>query len=195
MRIAKSFILPLQIFATNTNNTTFSQNSRNNRRIWGTLAAPVVAYSEKKNIRMSYVNSKVCWFTWGSPNPLFYRCKFSWRLQTILLFHKTRTKLAASERDWRLPSSPIVRQKHKDLLCKLKSVLIYTRIAKPFILPLQMFAFTKVEITFSNTRTKLADTQQHCRLPSSPIVRKEHKDFLCKLKNVCRCWCWCWWCC
>ena len=42
-----------------TNNTTCSQNSRNNRRIWGRLAAPVVAYSEKKYIRISYAN-------WGS---------------------------------------------------------------------------------------------------------------------------------
>ena len=56
MRIAKPFILPLQIFVTITNNTFFSQNSRNNKGIWGTLAAPVVAYSEKKNIRISYVN-------------------------------------------------------------------------------------------------------------------------------------------
>ena len=31
--IAKPFILPLQIFVTITNNTSFSQNSRNNRRI------------------------------------------------------------------------------------------------------------------------------------------------------------------
>ena len=47
------------MFASITNNTTCSQNSRNNRRNLGILAAPVVAYSEKKNIRISYVN-------WGS---------------------------------------------------------------------------------------------------------------------------------
>ena len=57
-------------------------------------------------------HSKVCWFIRGSPNPLFYRCKFSRRLQTIHLFRKTRTKLAATEATWRLLTSPIVEKKH-----------------------------------------------------------------------------------
>ena len=52
--IAKPFILPLQIFATITLKITFSQNSRNNRRYWATLAAPVVANSEK-NMCIFYV--------------------------------------------------------------------------------------------------------------------------------------------
>ena len=90
---------------------------------------------------------------------------------------KSRMKMIASERHWRLPSSPIVRPKHKDLLCKLKSVLIYTRIAKPFILPLQMFAFTKMKITFCKTAARMADTAPDWRLPSSPIVEKKHVHF------------------
>ena len=65
------------------------------------------------------------------------------------LFQKTRTKLAASERHWRLRSSPIVENKTVVSLCKFKSVLIYTWIAKPFILPLQIFATITNKITFS----------------------------------------------
>ena len=53
--------------------------------------------------------------------------------------YKTRTKLAAPEGNWRLPSSPIVERKHAIPLCEFKSVLIYTWIAKPFVLPLQIF--------------------------------------------------------
>ena len=58
--------------------------------------------------------------------------------------------MAASEEYWRLPSSPIVEKKHVVSLCKFKSVLIYTRIAKPFVLPLQIFA----TITFNTTFAK-----------------------------------------
>ena len=43
----------------------------------------------------------------GSPNPLFYRCIFFITKNTTL-FQTTRTKLAASERYWRLLTSPIV---------------------------------------------------------------------------------------
>ena len=50
-------------------------------------------------------------------------------------------------------------------------------IAKPFILPLQIFAFTKIKITFCKTRTKTGDSQQHWRLPSPPIVEKKHVHF------------------
>ena len=116
---------------------------------WRLPSSPIV----RKIIRISHVNSKVCWFTQGSPKPLFYRCKFSWRLQTILLFHKTREIIAAYEPYWRLPSSPVVRPKHKDLLCKFKSVLIYTRIAKPFILPLQIFVTITNNTTCSQNST------------------------------------------
>ena len=44
-RIAKPFILPLQIFASITNNTSFSQNSRNNAAShpqWQLLTSPIV---------------------------------------------------------------------------------------------------------------------------------------------------------
>ena len=120
---------------------------------------------------------------WGSPSPVFYRCKLSWRLQTIHLFHKTREIMRASEGYWQLPSSPIVRKKHRDFLCKFKSVLIFMRIAKPFILPLQMFASITI-LLVHKTREIIAATEGHWRLPSSPIVRKKHKDFLCKFKSV-----------
>ena len=93
--------------------------------------------------------SKVCWFIHRSPNPLFYRCKCSWRLQTTLLFYKNREGRAATEPTWRLPSSPIVRKNQKDFLCKFKSVLIYMRIAKTYILPLQMFVPITNNTTFS----------------------------------------------
>ena len=59
--------------------------------------------------------------------------------------YKSQMKISANQGDWRLPSSPIVEQKHKDLLCKFKSVLIYTWSAKPLILPLQMFGNTKMK--------------------------------------------------
>ena len=48
----------------------------------------------------------------GSPNPLFYRCKFSRRLQIRLLFRKTAARIGDTEANWRLPSSPIVEKKH-----------------------------------------------------------------------------------
>ena len=57
--------------------------------------------------------------------------------------------MRASEGHWRLPSSPIVGEKNKVFLCEFKSVLIYTWIAKPFILPLQFFAKITFNITFS----------------------------------------------
>ena len=60
---------------------------------------------------------------------------------------------------------------------KFKSVLIYIRIAKPFVLPLQMFAFTKIKITFCKTRTKLAASVADWRLLTSPIVEKKHVHF------------------
>jgi len=53
--------------------------------------------------------------------------------------YKSRMNISACEGDWRPPSSPIVEQKHKDFLCKFKSVLIYTQGAKHLILPLQFF--------------------------------------------------------
>ena len=114
---------------------------------WRLPSPPIV----EKNMWFPYVNSKVYWFTQGSPNPLFYRCKFSPREQIRLLFRKTRTKIGDSEPYWRLPSSPIVEKKHVVSLCKFKSVLIYTWIAKPFVLPLQIFGtrdFYNKKMTF-----------------------------------------------
>ena len=59
--------------------------------------------------------------------------------------HKSRMNISASEHTWRLPSSAIVDQKHEDFIYELKSVLIYTESAKPFILPLQVFGSTKMK--------------------------------------------------
>ena len=56
-RIAKPFILPLQIFPSITNKITFSQNSNETRRICGGLAAPDFANSGKKHVHFPYVNS------------------------------------------------------------------------------------------------------------------------------------------
>jgi hypothetical protein len=32
--------------------------------------------------------------------------------------YKSRMNISANQGDWRLPSSPVVEQKHKDFLCK-----------------------------------------------------------------------------
>ena len=93
----------------------------------------------------------------GSPNPLFYRCKFSPRLQIRLLFRKTRTKLAASEGDWRLRSSPIVENKTVVSLCKFKSVLIST--------------------WFQNSREK-------CIQYMFPVVKNLHKKTFCSFSTI-----------
>ena len=100
------------------------------------------------------------------------------------VFQKTRTKLAAYEPYWRLPSSPIVEKNMCISLCKFKSVLIYTWIAKPFILPLQIFLNTKNVTFLKKTRTKLAATEGDSRLRNSPIVENKTVVSLCKLKSV-----------
>ena len=67
--------------------------------------------------------------------------KFLERLKQYINFDtsgKPAVKIGDTEQYWRLPSSPIVK-KHVVSLCKFKSVLIYTWIAKPFFLPLQIF--------------------------------------------------------
>ena len=56
-----------------------------------------------------FQNSREKWI--GSPNPLFYRCICFRLYKTMHLTKKNRTKLAESERHWRLPSSPIVENK------------------------------------------------------------------------------------
>ena len=75
--------------------------------------------------------------------PFVLPLQFFFITKNNTLFQKTRTKLAAYGGDWRLRSSPIVENKTVVSLCKFKSVLIYTWIAKPFILPLQIFRLTK----------------------------------------------------
>ena len=62
--IAKPLILPLQMFVSITNNTTCSQNSRNNRRTWGILAAPVVACSERNHKDFLCKFKTVLIYTW-----------------------------------------------------------------------------------------------------------------------------------
>ena len=86
--VAKPFILPLQMFALSKIKITVGKNSNETRRIWATLAAPVVAYNEKNNMWFACVN----WFTHGSPNPLFYRCKIFCNDKTIHFFKKPERK-------------------------------------------------------------------------------------------------------
>ena len=62
----------------------------------------------------------------------------------MAIYYKSRTKIGDSEPYWRLPSSPIVK-KHVVSLRKFTSVLIYTWIAKPFVLPMQIFGNTKMK--------------------------------------------------
>ena len=101
--------------------------------------------------------------------------------QKMAVYYKTRTKIGDTERHWRLPSPPIVGEKHVVSLCKFESVLIYTWIAKPFILPLQIFDTHKLSFRNRKTRTKLAAYERDWRLPSSPIVGEKHVVSLCKL--------------
>ena len=51
-------------------------------------------------------------------------------------------------------------------------------IAKPFVLPLQIFFITKNNTLFQKTRTKLAATERYWRLLTSPIVEKNMCIFL-----------------
>ena len=75
--IAKPLYLPLQIFWEVKMKTLFQKTAARttaSEQYWRLLTSPIV---EKKHVHFPYVNSKVYWFTHGSPNPLFYRCKFS----------------------------------------------------------------------------------------------------------------------
>ena len=104
--------------------------------------------------------------------------------KNVTFLKKTRTKLAAYEGYWRLRSSPIVENKTVVSLCKFKSVLIYTWIAKPFILPLQIFLNTKNVTFLKKTRTKLAAYEPYWRLRSSTMVENKTVVSLCKFKCV-----------
>ena len=110
IRIAKPFVLPLQIFASITNNTSFSQNSNETRRPWAVLAAPVVANSG----------------------------------------------------EW----------KHAIPLCEFKSVLVYTWIAKPFVLPLQIFASITNNTSFSQNSN---ETRRIWAVLAAPVVANSGK--------------------
>ena len=123
-QIAKPFILPLQIFFITKMKTLFQKTAARtpaSERHWRLLTSPIV---EKKHVHFPTVNSNsrekcieyifhYCFENSrekciGSPNPLFYRCKFSRRLQIRLLFRKTAARIADTERYWGIPSSPIV---------------------------------------------------------------------------------------
>ena len=147
--IAKPFVLPLQIFFITKNNTLFQKTRTKlaaTDQYWRLLTSPIV---EKKHVHFPYVNSdsREKWIEYifqycfqkssekciGSPNPLFYRCKFSRRLQTIHLFHKTRTKLAASEAYWRLLTSPIVEKNMCIFLVVVVAVVVVVVVAEDIV--------------------------------------------------------------
>ena len=129
----------------------------------------------------------------GSPNPLFYRCKF-FALHKTIHFFKQLERNSPQLWYWRLLTSPIVEKKHVVSLCKFKqswkmywihiSRLFSKKqwkmywIAKPFVLPLQIFFITKNNTLFQKTRTKLAATVAYWRLLTSPIVEKNMCIFL-----------------
>ena len=105
------------------------------------------------------------------PNPLFYRCKFLPRLNRDCFFDfsgKTRMKIIASEVHWRLPSPPIVREKHVICLCKLG------KCPNPLFYRCKFFPRLKHDCFFDfsgKTRTKTRASEGHWRLPSPPIVK------------------------
>ena len=63
----------------------------------------------------------------------------------------------------------------------LKNKLIYTRIAKPFIWPLQ--SFDKLEKLIRNRKTaaRMRPSDPYLLIPSSPIVEEKHMVAFCKL--------------
>ena len=93
---------------------TFSKNSNETRRIWGYLAAPVVANSGKKHVHFPYVNSdsrekcieyifQYCFQKSsekciGSPNPYIYRCKFFENSKTKRFFKKLQRERSHFEK-------------------------------------------------------------------------------------------------
>ena len=102
------------IFFITKNKTLFQKKTRTKLAAtdpnWRLLTSPIV---EKKHVYFPYVNSdsrekcieyifhdcfqKSSEKCFGSPNPLFYRCKLFSLRKTIHFFKKTRTKLAATE--------------------------------------------------------------------------------------------------
>ena len=114
---------------------------------------------------------------------------FIWKTSTsrelCIQKRKTRTKLAASEGYWRLPSSPIVGKKHKVFLCKffITGNMYWIRFPRhvqfmswnmdwsEFIEDLCEKCSTSRELSIEKrkTRTKLTASEGAWRLPSSPI--------------------------
>jgi len=88
--------------------TFFNKNSNETRRNWAILAAPVVANSVKKTCGFLmwiqkcmdlHIDRQILYFTVA----ICFACIKQYTFSTT-----TRTKLAATERYWRLASSPIV---------------------------------------------------------------------------------------
>ena len=50
------------------------------------------------------------------------------KLEKCIRHHKTAARMRPAEPNWRMPSSPVVGEKHVVSLCKLKSVLMYRRV-------------------------------------------------------------------
>ena len=90
---------------------------------------------------------------------IFYRCKFSRRLQTILLFHKTRTKIGDTERHWRLPSSPIVRQKHK-IFFVIVVLMMLMMLMMMFMLMLMMLMLMMIRLMMMLMLMKEKETKK-----------------------------------
>ena len=111
VRIAKPCILPLQMFASITFNTTCSQNSRNNRRNLAVLAAPVVAYSEK-SIKAFLMQIQKCIDLHMDRQTLYFTvanyCLLIFTTKKLTFMKKDRLKTGDTEGNWRPLSSPIV---------------------------------------------------------------------------------------
>ena len=92
--------------------------------------------------------------------------------------------MRANEQHWRLPSSPIVRKKHRDFLCKFKSVLSYMRIAKPFVLPLHFFVTITNNTTCSQNSRNNRRIRRRLPAPEFANSGKQTVVSLCKFKSV-----------
>ena len=100
------------------------------------------------------LNSKVYWFWLPCVKQYTFQKCIDLHMDrqtlcfTVANFRHTWNKHSKSQnsnentRYWAILAAPVVairKKKHVVSLCKFKSVLIYTWIAKPFILPLQIF--------------------------------------------------------
>ena len=92
---------------------------------------------------------------------MFYRCKFSPRLQIRLLFRKTAARIAASERYWRLPSSPIV---EKNIL-----KMSHGRSYRGCLQACKLYFFDR-QRSFLDNKTPCRFTQQIVPIPTITIT-------------------------